>query len=89
MRAHHFRRWQLPVALNRSSLEELQSLPRIGEKRAQAIVAARPFARVEELTRVRGIGARTLQALRPRLRLDFPSFPWKPAREISSSAEAP
>ncbi|MEO0323621.1 MAG: helix-hairpin-helix domain-containing protein [Myxococcota bacterium] len=51
--------------VNRATAAELELLPRVGPAIAARIVAARPFARVDELQRVRGIGARTLEKLRP------------------------
>jgi competence ComEA-like helix-hairpin-helix protein len=56
-----------PVDLNRATAAELASLEGIGPKLALRILAARPFAAVEDLLRVRGIGARRLARLRPRL----------------------
>lgn len=47
-------------------------LPNIGETLARRIVESReaegPFAEVDDLQRVRGIGPRTLEQLRPYLR---------------------
>jgi len=53
-----------PVDVNRVAPELLEALPGIGPVRARAIAAARPFARVEDLRRVPGIGPATLAALR-------------------------
>ena len=56
--------------LNRADAASLQVLPGIGPVRAAAIVAERerrPFDSVGSLTRVRGIGPRTLARLRPSL----------------------
>lgn len=50
--------------LNRASAAELELLPRIGPALARRVVEARPFASVDELVRVRGIGPRTLETLR-------------------------
>jgi competence protein ComEA len=56
------------VDLNRAGPEELESLPRIGPTLAGRIIEDRerrgPFASVEELARVRGIGPATIAALR-------------------------
>ena len=49
------------VDVNTASVEELQQLPGIGPSKAKAIVEERekngPFASVDDLDRVRGIGA--------------------------------
>jgi len=55
---------------NRASRDELLKLPGVGEVTALAIIEARPFASVDELRRVSGIGPVTLERLRPHLRLD-------------------
>jgi competence protein ComEA len=58
-----------PVNVNRAAAEELQGLPGVGPATAQAIVADReangPFASVDELERVRGIGPAKLAVIRP------------------------
>ncbi|MCI0573129.1 MAG: ComEA family DNA-binding protein [Myxococcaceae bacterium] len=56
------------VNLNAATLEQLDALPGVGPKAAQAILAYRarkPFRRVEELVRVKGIGLKRLEQLRP------------------------
>jgi competence protein ComEA len=58
-----------PVPLNAASRERLQALDGIGPALSRRIVeyrsTQRPFHRVRELRRVRGIGPETLAALRP------------------------
>ncbi|HLJ95620.1 MAG TPA: ComEA family DNA-binding protein [Gemmataceae bacterium] len=54
--------------INLAAAADLQRLPGIGPKRAQLIVEERqkrPFASIEDLRRVSGIGAKTLERLRP------------------------
>jgi competence ComEA-like helix-hairpin-helix protein len=57
----------VPVDLNRASAAELASLEGVGAKMAARIIAARPFATIDDLARVRGIGKKRLDVLRPRL----------------------
>lgn len=65
-----------PVFVNYASAEQLQRLPGVGAKRAEAIVALRGrlgrFQRVEDLMRVKGIGRATIKKLRPLVRLGTP-----------------
>jgi competence protein ComEA len=56
------------IDVNRATAAELQRLPGIGPKLAARIILARdrqPFRRVEDLRKVSGIGAKTLEKLRP------------------------
>jgi competence protein ComEA len=57
-----------PVDLNRATVDELDELPGVGPATAEAILAHReangPFASVDELLDVRGIGEAKLAALR-------------------------
>ncbi|MGC4000942.1 MAG: helix-hairpin-helix domain-containing protein [Anaeromyxobacter sp.] len=55
------------IDLNRAGVTELMRLPGVGEKRAQAIVAARskaPFKKVEDVLVVKGIGPSWLNKVR-------------------------
>jgi comEA protein len=57
------------VDLNRATAAELEGLPGIGPAKAAAIIADRatsgPFRSVDDLVRVKGIGPKTLEKLRP------------------------
>jgi competence protein ComEA len=57
------------VSLNNATVEQLETLPGIGLKIAQAIVDYReqhgPFTSIDELTDVKGIGPAKLEQLRP------------------------
>jgi hypothetical protein len=67
--------WGLPLDLNREDERTLEVLPGIGPTRARAIRAARPFCRVSDLRRVRGIGPVTLSRLAARLSVSPPRPP--------------
>jgi competence protein ComEA len=62
------------VALNLANATELQRLPGVGAKRAEAIVQLRArlgrFRRESDLLRIKGIGPRTLERMLPHLTLD-------------------
>ena len=61
-----------PVDVNRATVDELVAVPGIGEALAKRIVEFRskngPFERVDDLLKVRGIGEKSLEKLRPHLR---------------------
>jgi competence protein ComEA len=52
------------VDVNRAPLAELVALDGVGPALARRIVAARPFASVDDVARVRGIGPKRLARLR-------------------------
>jgi competence ComEA-like helix-hairpin-helix protein len=54
-----------PVDINHADAAELEGLPGIGPSLAARVIAARPFATVDDLAEVRGIGPATLDRLRP------------------------
>jgi competence protein ComEA len=65
------------IVLNRATADDLMKLPRVGAKRAQAILELRQklghFRQLTDLLRVRGIGRKTLKPMLPLLVLDAPA----------------
>ena len=64
------------VNVNTATPDQLRLLPSIGPTKAERIVAYRSkhrFRSVHDLARVKGIGRRTLQRLKPYLTLDGPT----------------
>jgi competence ComEA-like helix-hairpin-helix protein len=57
------------IDLNRASKEELQALPGVGPSLATAIIKGRPYASVEHLARVSGIGEAKLAEIGPLVRV--------------------
>lgn len=53
------------VNINSASAAELETLPGVGANRAADIIAGRPYESIEDLQKVSGIGAKTLEKLRP------------------------
>ena len=57
------------VNINTATVEKLQTLPGVGPTIAQRIVQYRkahgPFKKVEDLTKVKGIGCKTFEKLKP------------------------
>jgi competence protein ComEA len=65
------------VVLNEATAEELLKLPRVGPKRAQAIIEMRRrlgrFHQPTDLLRVKGIGRKTLRLMLPLVVVDDPA----------------
>ncbi len=79
------------VNVNTATPEQLQLLPGIGPSKAEAIVEARrrqPFASVDQIVRVRGIGRATLRRLRPYLSVRGETTLSQPVRAPRAPAEA-
>ena len=64
------------VNINTASMQQLELLPGIGPSRASRIVSFRsvkPFKRVRELARVKGIGRKTVRRLKVYLTVQGPT----------------
>lgn len=65
------------LVLNLATPSELTTLPGIGLKRAEAIIALRSklkgFRKLSDLLRIKGIGVKSLRKLEPKLVLDAPA----------------
>ncbi|MFA7400635.1 MAG: ComEA family DNA-binding protein [Sideroxydans sp.] len=58
------------VNVNTASLTELRALPRVSEAVAQAIIDGRPYSSTDDLIRVYGIGPKTLEGIRPYIKVN-------------------
>jgi competence protein ComEA len=58
------------INVNTASRDELMKIPGIGEVTANRIIEKRPFKYPEELVGVRGIGAKTLEKIKPYVTVD-------------------
>lgn len=65
--------FDIPVNINRAGLSEIEALPYLGIQRAKDIIEYRKknglFKSLEELTNISGIGAKTLEKLKPLITL--------------------
>ena len=65
------------VNLNTATKDELVALPGIGPAKAQAIVDYRnqhgPFRSIDEIRKVKGIGEKLFQSIKPELSIGAPS----------------
>jgi len=61
----------VPVNINTAAAEQLTAIPGIGEAMARRIVEWReehgPFGRIEDLMKVKGIGEKSLEKMRPHI----------------------
>lgn len=55
------------IDINNAPRETIETLPGVGPKLAQEIIAGRPYKTIDELDRVKGIGPKKLAQIRPRV----------------------
>ena len=58
------------VDINRASATELSYLPGIGDAKAKVIIGHRPYKAVEDLKNVPGIGEKTFEKIKPRVKVE-------------------
>ena len=58
------------VNVNQASVTELSYLPGIGDARAKVIIDHRPYRTIEDLKKVPGIGEKTFEKIRPRVKVE-------------------
>ncbi len=78
------------VNLNTASAQQLDLLPGIGEKAAKRIIEHRsktPFAKVDDLRKVKGFGAKKLEKLKPFLTTSGPTT--VAVKKVKSDAKEP
>jgi len=64
------------VNINTATVSELAMLPGVGPSKAEAIVkyrAANPFKQVDQIMRVKGIGKKSFQSMKPYLTVEGPT----------------
>ena len=66
-------RVKYPINVNTAPASDIEDLPDIGPKIAAAIVAGRPYKSVDDLLRVKGIGPKTLEKIRPKVATTDPA----------------
>ena len=55
------------VDINTASVEQLRTVKGIGPKKAEAIIAGRPYNSVNDLRKIKGVGAKTLDKWREQI----------------------
>jgi len=56
-----------PVNINTAPLDQLMTIPGVGEKKAKAIIAGRPYKSIYDLAKVKGFGIKMIERIAERL----------------------
>ncbi len=56
--------------LNKATKDQLVGLPNVGPVTADAIIAGRPYKDVEDLKKIKGIGEKHFENIRPRVKVE-------------------
>jgi competence ComEA-like helix-hairpin-helix protein len=59
-----------PINVNTASVEQLENIPEVGPAIAKGIVAGRPYAKPEDLKKVKGIGDKTFEKMKAKVRVE-------------------
>jgi len=80
-----------PLDVNMATADELAQLPGVGQALAERIVAGRPYEHVDDLSRVSGLGASTLEGFKDQVKAAARPSHQEPARrrDTPSAAAAP
>ncbi len=73
-----------PVDVNTATAERLETLPGVGPALSKAIIEARPYAKFDDLGRVKGLGTAKLETLRGRVSFAKPTV----TEKVKAKAEA-
>lgn len=60
----------LVVNVNLATQQELETIPGVGPVLAREIIRGRPYDKVEDLNRVKGIGSYTFNSIRPYVKVE-------------------
>ncbi|MGD9691147.1 MAG: ComEA family DNA-binding protein [Steroidobacteraceae bacterium] len=60
----------LVVNINLATQQELETIPGVGPVLAREIIRERPYEKVEDLNRVKGIGSYTINSIRPYVKVE-------------------
>ena len=77
------------VNLNKAPLADLEALPGVGPAHAKAIIEGRPYRTVDELSRIKGLGAARIDEIRGLISVEDPAAPRTKAAPGRMARRAP